>query len=139
MPDISKISLPDGTTYNIKDSNALTDDLFNMTPIGVIHGGKYDPMVLNPSGLPLVTHNRPILMNVGDENTPYVLMFYYLNDSETGSTYEGYKMYGTIDTHGSFIPDTGSFIEYRFSISIVAINPQNGNIYNVFFKDLTNI
>lgn len=138
MADISKISLPDGTTYNIKDSNALTDDLFN-TPIRVTYGGKYDPMVLNPNALPLVARNRPLLLNTGDEDNPYVMMIYYLNDADTGSTYEGCKMYGTIDTHATFNPGTESFIEYRFGITVFAINPQNGNAYNVFFKDLTNI
>lgn len=139
MADISKIALPNGTTYNIKDSNALTDDLFNMTPIGVTHGGKYDPIVLDSDALPLVAHNRPILINLGDENRAHTAMYYYMNDTEAGSTYEGCKLYGCIDTLGSFDPDAERFIEYRIGISIYAIDPQNGNMYGVFYKDITNI
>ena len=138
MADISKISLPNGMTYNIKDSNALTDDLFNMTPIGVTYGGKYDPMVLDSDGLPLVTHNRPILIDFSVDDYTHQAMYYYMNDTEAGSTYEGCKLYGCIDTFGSFV-DSGTFIEYRIGISIYAIDPQNGNMYSVYFKDITNI
>lgn len=134
MADISKISLPNGTTYNIKDSNALTDDLFNMTPIGVTYGGKYDPVVLDSDGLPLVTHNRPILINFGDENNVYASMHYYMNDAATGSTYEGCKFYSSIRTDASINPDTGVFIEYRTFLTVFAIDPQNGNIYTVLDK-----
>lgn len=139
MADISKIALPNGTTYNIKDSNALTDDLFNMTPIGVTYGGKYDPIVLDSDALPLVAHNRPILIDFGSGGYAHTAMYYYMNDAVPGSTYEGCKLYGCIDTSGSFNPDTESFIEYRLGISVSAIDPQNGNMYGVFYKDITNI
>ena len=67
MADISKISLPDGTTYSIKDSNALTDDLFNMTPIPVTvqpveEGDVYNRYFIPMSAIPLVEHRRPIYL-----------------------------------------------------------------------------
>lgn len=131
MADISKISLPDGTTYNIKDSNALTDDLFN-TPIGVTYDSEDDSSFLNSDGLPLVTHNRPILIDFGDENH----MYYYMHDAYPGSTYEGCKFYSSTVTIGKIMPGTEEFME-RTSLILLAINPQNGKIHFVLFKDLS--
>lgn len=132
MPDISKISLPDGTTYNIKDSNALTDDLFN-TPIGVTYDSEDDSSFLNSDGLPLVTHNRPILINFGDEINQDKQMYYYLHDAYPGSTYEGCKFYSTILTSAK-IPGVST---ESTDLIIIAINPQNGKLHYVLFKRLS--
>lgn len=135
MADISKISLPNGTTYNIKDSNALTDDVFNMTPIGVTYDEEHDtPPVLDSDGLPLVAHNRPILIGFGEMAT----MFYYMNDAVTGSTYEGCKFYSSIAVLWDYNPDTGEILNSHTQLTVIAINPQNGNIYFILSKEFSN-
>ena len=130
MADISKISLPNGTTYNIKDSNALTDNLFNMTPIGVTYGvGEHEDTVLNSDGLPLVAHNRPILINFGDSpdtDTQGIRLFYYMHDAYPGASYEGYKIYSTIMVYPRIDHSTGELIEEYPGLEIYTINPQNG-------------
>ena len=135
MADISKISLPDGTTYNIKDSNALTDDLFN-TPIGVTYDSEDDSSFLNSDGLPLVTHNRPILIDFSTEEYDDKQMYYYMHDAYPESTYVGCKFYATIIRLAKTRPDTGEVIEGT-TLLIIAINPQNGKIHFVQFKDLS--
>lgn len=86
MADISKISLPNGTTYNIKDSNALTNDVFNMTPIPVTvqhveeEGREYDRYFIPMSAIPLVELRRPIYLafpGVIFPDTYNYLMLYY--------------------------------------------------------------
>lgn len=66
MPDISKISLPNGTIYNIKDSNALTDDLFNMTPIDFVevYEGQIVYTYFPASELSRIQHYRPFATNI---------------------------------------------------------------------------
>ena len=66
MADISKISLPNGTTYNIKDSNALTDDLFNMTPIDFVEvaEGQIVYTYFPASELSRIQHYRPFTTNI---------------------------------------------------------------------------
>ncbi|MBR0142066.1 MAG: hypothetical protein IJM19_07460, partial [Ruminococcus sp.] len=92
---------------------------------------------LNSDGLPLVTHNRPILINFGDEIHQNKLMFYYLHDAHTGSTYEGCKFYSTIDSSVIIKPDTGEAIEF-YNLFLIAINPQNGKIHFVLSNSLSN-
>lgn len=66
MADISKIALPNGTTYNLKDSNALTDDLFNMTPIDFVEvvDGQIVYEYFPASELSRIQHYRPFATNI---------------------------------------------------------------------------
>jgi len=126
VADISKISLPNGTTYNIKDSNALTDDLFNMTPTWTTYDEEHDTYFLNSDVLSLVAHNRPILIDFGDGMHSEAHMYYYMHEAFLGTAYEGCKIYGTI-ARLAIVHPSGVVTEQTY-IQLIAINPQNGNL-----------
>lgn len=113
MADVSKISLPNGTTYNIKDSNALTDELFNMTPLD------FSTQAITEKFYELASHNRPILF-AGDE-TPET-MVYYLCEYDDGNLvakiYTGTFLFSNTD---------GDEISYYVNRMYVAIDVNNKN------------
>lgn len=115
MADISKISLPNGMTYNIKDSNALTDELFNMTPID------FSTQATTDTFYELASHNRPILVAGAEQPEG---MLYYLCEYDDGELVA--KIYVDTFLH-SQLDDNNNLIFYESKIYI-AIDVNNKNI-----------
>ena len=114
MPDISKISLPNGTTYNIKDSNALTDELFNMTPLD------FSTQAITEKFYELASHNRPIF--VASNGTPDIMLYYsceYDDGNLVAKIYTGTFLFSNTD---------GDEISYYANRIYLAIDVNNKNM-----------